>query len=248
MLRTAQELPNLLCFGATEYMDSALTLPVLKELLLRGAPSAPRGRGRRVVADDDEEEDERERLRECAELEALDLTGCISATFVGALAAFADAHLSADVPAGAAVLPGLRRLGLRGAKSVPAHTLEALVRACPALTHLDASCTRAAPALLAALAAPDRAPLHALSLERCPQLTGAARSTNARTASSGSAGMWLSPSERSAGCAGSAASSAASSGAPDRSRYASAPRATHGARSSAARSSRASGDGVRRSA
>ena len=31
-------------FGATEYMDGALTISVLKELFLRGAPSQGRGR------------------------------------------------------------------------------------------------------------------------------------------------------------------------------------------------------------
>jgi len=49
-----KETPNLTTFGATEYMDGALTLAVLKELLLRGAPARGRGqplRGRLVVED-----------------------------------------------------------------------------------------------------------------------------------------------------------------------------------------------------
>jgi hypothetical protein len=31
-------MPNLITFGATEYMDGALTFPVLTELLFRGRP------------------------------------------------------------------------------------------------------------------------------------------------------------------------------------------------------------------
>jgi len=58
---------HLTTFGATEYMDGALTLPVLNELFLRGAPS--RGRGRpsrgRVMEVHDNEEEDRERRREC---------------------------------------------------------------------------------------------------------------------------------------------------------------------------------------
>ena len=39
-----QGMPNLLAFGGTEYMDGALTTPVLQELLLRGSHSYGRGR------------------------------------------------------------------------------------------------------------------------------------------------------------------------------------------------------------
>ena len=85
-------------FGATEYMDGALTLSVLKELLLRGSasrsPGRPsRGRGLVIVDPNDAEEDDRERRRESRELEALDMTGCVSAVFVNALTQFVTTHL-----------------------------------------------------------------------------------------------------------------------------------------------------------
>lgn len=71
-------------------MDGALTLPVLKELFLRGEPSRGRGqplRGRGLVVEDpnDSEAEDIARRRECKELEAIDLTGCVSAVFVNAL-------------------------------------------------------------------------------------------------------------------------------------------------------------------
>jgi hypothetical protein len=160
-------MPHLISFGATEYMDSALTLGVLKELLLRGSPSAPRGRGRRAIVD----EDERDRLREFGELEAIDFTGCVSATFVSALTSFVDTYLQ-STDSDSIELPGLRRISLRGVKSITAPTLEKLIGACPSLTHLDISCTRVSPSLLERLGQSTSLHLTSLSLERCPQLTG----------------------------------------------------------------------------
>jgi hypothetical protein len=169
--RLLQEMPNLVKFGSSEYMDSALTLGVLKELLLRGSGSAIRGRGRRALVDDDDTD--RDRLREFADLEAIDFTGCVSATFVGALTAFADTYLRPKDPEAVPVeLAGLRRLGLRGVKAVSASVLEALICACSALTHLDVSCTRVSPALLEHLAQSPTIRLQSLSLERCPHLSG----------------------------------------------------------------------------
>ncbi|KIK63140.1 hypothetical protein GYMLUDRAFT_41461 [Collybiopsis luxurians FD-317 M1] len=179
-----KEMPNLTVFGATEYMDGALTLPVLNELLLRGAPSRGRGRpsrGRALVDFNDVEEENRERRRQCIELEALDFTGCVSAVFVNALSEFVTANL---VPAEAASerearrfgdesfsLPGLQRLGLRGVKSVLPHILTPFVLAFPSLTHLDLSGTRASPDLLAALGESSTVRLRSLALSRCVRLT-----------------------------------------------------------------------------
>ena len=193
-----QELPNLLVFGATEYMDGALTFAVLKELLLRGSASRGRGRpsrGRDVVIPDpnDPEQEDLERRRECKDLEAIDLTGCVSGVFVSALTQFVDNFLlghsddasdSEDererrrprsrnlVQEESLIFPGLRRLGLRGVKSLQPHILEPLVQAFPHLTHLDLSCTRISPEGLVALGRSATVKLQSLALERCNWLTG----------------------------------------------------------------------------
>ncbi|EPT05638.1 hypothetical protein FOMPIDRAFT_1138867 [Fomitopsis schrenkii] len=195
-----KEMPSLLAFGATEYMDGALTFPVLKELLLRGSASRGRGRpsrGRDLVIFDpnDAEEEERERRRDCKELDAIDLTGCISAVFVNALTQFVNEHIigSADShssdsdddgsrergrPRNSAPVEepltflGMQRLGLRGVKSIQPHILHPFVLAFPSLTHLDLSCTRITPDLLAALGTSSTVHLQSLSLERCNWLTG----------------------------------------------------------------------------
>ncbi|EMD34139.1 hypothetical protein CERSUDRAFT_159603 [Gelatoporia subvermispora B] len=191
-----KEMPNLVAFGATEYMDGALTLPVLKELLLRGSasrsPGRPsRGRGLVVVDPNDAEEDDRERRRESRELEALDMTGCVSAVFVNALTQFVTTHLigrsdddtsdgegergrynarsaPVDEPL---TFPGVQRLGLRGVKSVQPSILNPFLLAFPSLTHLDLSCTRITPDLLASLSRSTTIRLRSLALERCNWLT-----------------------------------------------------------------------------
>ncbi|KAI9061035.1 hypothetical protein FKP32DRAFT_1631567 [Trametes sanguinea] len=193
-LRPSAELPNLLVFGATEYMDGALTFPVLKELLLRGSASRGRGRpsrGRDVVIPDpnDPEQEDLARRRECKDLEAVDLTGCVSGVFVSALSQFVNTFLldhseSSDgsdsedererrrprsrnrnmVQEEPLTFPGMRRLGLRGVKSLQPHILEPLVLAFPNLTHLDLSCTRITPDGLAALGASPTPRLRSLGL------------------------------------------------------------------------------------
>lgn len=199
-LIVSQEMPNLTTFGATEYMDGALTLPVLKELFLRGAPSQGRGRpsrGRDLTHPDynNAEEQDRDRRRDCKDLEAVDLTGCVSAVFVNALTEFVNEHLlpppvdmeSSDdegyeregrrarfariIPEEPLVLPGLQRLGLRGVKSIQPHILTPFVLSFPSLTHLDLSGTRATPELLYALGASATVRLRSLALARCVMLT-----------------------------------------------------------------------------
>lgn len=182
-------------FGATEYMDGALTYPVLKELLLRGSASRGRGRpsrGRDVVIPDpnDPEQEDLERRRECKDLEAIDLTGCVSGVFVSALTNFVNTFLLGNSDDStdsedererrrprlrnveSLVFPGMRRLGLRGVKSLQPHILEPLVLAFPHLTHLDLSCTRISAEGLAALGASPTLRLQSLALERCNWLTG----------------------------------------------------------------------------
>ncbi|KAF8625548.1 hypothetical protein AX15_005315 [Amanita polypyramis BW_CC] len=192
-----KEMPNLTAFGATEYMDGALTLPVLCELFLRGVPSRGRGRPSRgrgpAVTDHFEiEEEERERRRECKDLEAVDLTGCVSAVFVNALAEFvhtylmsADSDSSSDEEGGGGkhrrqnrayfdeslVLPGLHRLGLRGVKSIAPRILGPFVLAFPSLTHLDLSGTRITSDILVALGQSSTMRLKSLALARCTRLT-----------------------------------------------------------------------------
>ncbi|TFY61313.1 hypothetical protein EVG20_g7101 [Dentipellis fragilis] len=201
-----KETPSLTGFGATEYMDGALTLPVLKELFLRGTPSRGRGqpaRGRGFAVEDpnDTEAEDIARRRECKELEAVDLTGCVSVVFVNALTDLVNAYLLPPVDSDTsssedednrsslergrssrarsvrfrhepASFPGLQRLSLRGAKSVSPQILHPFVLAFPSLTHLDLSCTRVAPDLLADLATSTTIHLQSLSLARCIRLTG----------------------------------------------------------------------------
>jgi len=194
-----KEMPNLTTFGATEYMDGALTLPVLRELFLRGAPSRGRGRpsrGREWTNPDhnDAEEQDRERRRDCKDLEAVDLTGCISMVFVRSLNEFVNTHLlqppdgdssgsEDEAPRGGRrarfsriieeplVLPGLQRLGLRGVMSIQPHVLTPFVLSFPSLTHLDLSGTRVTPELLYGLGASQTVRLQSLALARCVLLT-----------------------------------------------------------------------------
>lgn len=198
---SGQEMPNLSAFGGTEYMDGALTVSVLQELLLRGASSRGRGmpaRGRGLVMVDHNtpEEEDRERRREYKELEALDLTGCVSAVFTKAMQEFVTAHLlpptsgdssRSDGEDGARergrvrfaptvdeplTFPNIQRLSVRGMKSIQAQFLEPFVLAFPSLTHLDLSCTRVTPDLLNALGSSPTIRLRSLGLERCNWLTG----------------------------------------------------------------------------
>ena len=132
--------------------------------------------------------EERERRRECAELEAVDFTGCISGVFVNALTEFVNTFLISPSEGEAddedtrvrharfveepLSFPSLQRLCLRGAKSIPSNILNHLVLALPSLTHLDLSATRVTPEVLATLGSSGRMHLHSLSLAKCIRLTG----------------------------------------------------------------------------
>ena len=170
-------------------MDGALELSVIKELFLRGSASLPgRGRVARSRFDSTSEEDieGRERRSVCAELEAMDFTGCISAVFVNALTEFVNNFLIAPAEGDSEesrsrysrfaeeplTLPSLQRLCLRGAKSIPSHILNHFVLALPSLTHLDLSATRVTPEVLATLGSSGRMHLRSLSLAKCIRLTG----------------------------------------------------------------------------
>ncbi|TFY79211.1 hypothetical protein EWM64_g4799 [Hericium alpestre] len=199
-----KETPNLTAFGATEYMDGALTLPVLKELFLRGSPSRGRGqpsRGRGLIIEDpnDTEAEDIARRRECKELEAVDLTGCVSVVFLNALTDLVNTYLLPPAESDfasedeeersplergrakrnhvrfrhePASFPGLQRLSLRGAKSISPQVLHPFVLALPSLTHLDLSCTRVGSEFLADLASSTTIRLQSLSLARCIRLSG----------------------------------------------------------------------------
>ncbi|KAJ1307659.1 hypothetical protein OPQ81_001752 [Rhizoctonia solani] len=190
-----KEMPNLITFGATEYMDGALTLGVLTELLLRGSRPNTRSRGRALPGFFNDVDDDRERRADCKPLQALDLCGCVSAVFVRALADFVAQNLlkedgtshdeedargrvgrhgprDEDDETPVATLYGLQRLGMRGVTSIPPTILTPFVLACPRLTHLDLSGTRCGPELLDALAESPSVKLVSLNLGRCPRLTG----------------------------------------------------------------------------
>ncbi len=192
-------MPNLRVFGATEFMDSAISPGVLSELILRGLPySGPiaRGRGASQREDEEEEMDDSERRADYKPLEALDFCGCVSSVFVASLQQFVeDEGLGLDyapvsqsalspvspviehveessmilVPG--RVFPALKRLCLRGVTSVPPSILSAFVCSFPSLTHLDLASTRCTPTLLQALAASPTIRLYSLSLSRCNRLT-----------------------------------------------------------------------------
>lgn len=195
-------MPNLRAFGATEFMDSAISVGVLTELVLRGSPVPPekrrparRGRGAQhsraawsteSESDDDSEggeTDEAERRAAAKPLEALDFCGCVSSVFVGALRAFVLNE--GLLPSPGEKLPrrvftGLRRLGLRGVTSVPSNVLSALVLSFPNLTHLDLTGTLCTSDLLEGISAQASNPecgrgmrLRSLALGRCTRLTSA---------------------------------------------------------------------------
>ncbi|KAF9525690.1 hypothetical protein CPB83DRAFT_859189 [Crepidotus variabilis] len=191
-----KETPNLSAFGATEYMDGALNLAVLNELFLRGAPSGGRGRpsrGRALMENPDIEEEDRERRRECKDLEAVDLTGCVSAVFVNAFTEFVNTNLvpphepesGSDTEDGSRrprrsernsfceplLFPGLKRLGMRGVKSILSRSLGPFLMAFPNLTHLDLSGTRLTPEILETLGQSSTMRLKSLALARCIKLT-----------------------------------------------------------------------------
>jgi len=195
-----KEMPNLTAFGATEFMDSAMSAGVLAELILRGSPVPPekrrrarRGRGSQLrtsssdTESDDEveggEADEAERRAAAKPLEALDFCGCVSSVFVNALQTFINNEglLRPSPTLPPRKFTGLKRLGLRGVTSVPASLLSALVLSFPNLTHLDLTGTLCTPALLegleaeAAKAEPGAGmKLKSLALGRCIRLTSPA--------------------------------------------------------------------------
>lgn len=164
-----QEMVNLQAFGATEYMDGALTFPVLSELLLRGRPSRDRGRSARARSA--LEVETAERRKDCRALEALDFCGCVSSVFVNALDEFTQTYLRTDDEGVSMTLPGLQRLGLRGVRSIPSSVLTPFVLAFPSLTHLDLSGTLCSPGLLEKLAHTPTIRLTSLALARCARLT-----------------------------------------------------------------------------
>ncbi|CAG7849584.1 SubName: Full=Uncharacterized protein {ECO:0000313/EMBL:CCA69350.1} [Serendipita indica DSM 11827] len=195
-----KEMPNLVTFGATEYMDGALTFPVLAELLFRGRPLREQqrqpSRGRNPSPEEQEPGPyDWHRRQDAQSLVALDLCGCVSAVFVKALTEFTIMYLmTPDRPRQtlqpeemtrgrvrfeeeedtAILFPRLKRLCLRSVSSVSAPILSRFVLAFPSLTHLDLSGTRCESDLLYDLAKSDTIRLVSLSLGRCTRLTGGA--------------------------------------------------------------------------
>ena len=184
-------MPNLVTFGATEYMDGALTFPVLAELLFRGRPLREQqrqpSRGRNPSPEDTEfGPNDWHRRKDSQALEALDLCGCVSPVFVKAITDFVIVYLMHPAPPTGAEMsrgrgtrleddisfPHLKRLCLRSVSSVSSSILTPFVLAFPSLTHLDLSGTRCPSELLVSLMGSDTIHLVALALGRCPRLTG----------------------------------------------------------------------------
>ncbi|KAG8832408.1 hypothetical protein FRC17_001389 [Serendipita sp. 399] len=186
-----KEMPNLVTFGATEYMDGALTFSVLTELLFRGRPMSNQkrqpSRGRNPSPEETESgPHDWYRRKDAQALQALDLCGCVSSVFVKALTDFVIMYLmgpeqpAEDVPErGRGVrfedeeiyFPRLSRLCLRSVSSISSTILTPFVLAFPSLTHLDLSGTRCAPELLDGLAESHTIHLVSLSLGRCHRIT-----------------------------------------------------------------------------
>lgn len=185
-----KEMPNLVTFGATEYMDGALTFPVLAELLFRGRPLRDQqrqpSRGRNPSPEETEfGPNDWHRRKDAQALQALDLCGCVSPIFVKAITDFVIMYLvrpepETDISRGRGVrfedeeiyFPRLTRLCLRSVSTVPSHILTPFVLSFPSLTHLDLSGTRASPDLLVGLAESSTIKLVSLGLGRCSRLTG----------------------------------------------------------------------------
>ncbi|WFD05245.1 hypothetical protein MVES1_000573 [Malassezia vespertilionis] len=79
---------GLVAFGASETMDSALSLSVLEELILHGGARSCPGRMRGVSTDRGRATDEHNALQ------SLDLCGCVSPRFVQAITEFVRKHLT----------------------------------------------------------------------------------------------------------------------------------------------------------
>lgn len=194
-------MPNLKAFGANEFMESAISVGVLNELILRGSAIRPdkhrpvcyrrseqRPRAARSTEPDSDEEgqaDEAERRAVAKPLEALDFCGCVGSIFVAALETFVRSEgllpSSSDGRLPRRTFAGLRRLGLRGVMSVPSNILSALVLSFPNLTHLDLTGTLCTPDLLERLSAQASNAefgrgmrLKSLALSRCTRLTSTA--------------------------------------------------------------------------
>lgn len=86
---------SLVAFGASETMDSALSLQVLESLLFRDGELSEPGRMRGVSV-------ERGTRKPRAALQSLDLCGCVSPVFLDAMRAFVAKHLSANTAGAAA--------------------------------------------------------------------------------------------------------------------------------------------------
>ena len=197
-------MPNLRAFGANEFMESAISVGVLTELILRGSPiqgdhrlpnrcrrgeKQPRAAWLKELDSDEDSDasdaDEAERLAAAKPLEALDFCGCVGAAFATALQAFVrnEGLLSSSAHGRMPrrTFGGLRRLGLRGVMSVPSNVLSALVLSFPNLTHLDLTGTLCTPDILEGLSAQASNAefgrgmrLKSLALSRCMRLSSTA--------------------------------------------------------------------------
>ena len=133
---------------------------------------------------------DRERRRDCKELLAVDLTGCVSGIFYNALRDFVSAYIDVEDSDSSSdegerekgrfrrdtkeplIFPGLQRLCLLGVRSIQPDILHPFILAFPSLTHLDLSCARVTPELLEALGASQTVRLESLGIARCVKLTG----------------------------------------------------------------------------
>jgi hypothetical protein len=165
--------------GMTEYMDSALQVEVLEEVLLRGGVEiGSREAPKRIGSPAALACTPIVRLLTSLGLAsaegpaqvALDLCGCVSKRFEQGLSAFVEEY---KVGAEEGIrFPYLRRLGLASVLIDQVAPFERFVSAFPRLTHLDLSNSRATPKLLSGLTscAPGMQ-LVSLSLARCRGLT-----------------------------------------------------------------------------
>lgn len=154
---------NLEAIALTEYIDSALTIDVLEELLLRGGTST-RDHPDQLIGT--------ALAFQTKPIMAIDFCGCVSRTFVEALGVLISRYNlnGHDSTRPVTIFPHLRRLGLFNVL-ISTTLLTPLVNAFPHLTHLDLANTRASPALLKLLSESRTLRLQSLSLSKCQMLT-----------------------------------------------------------------------------
>lgn len=116
--------------GFTEYMDSALTIDILLELLLRGGTTTTTIKG---LHSERMQLEGSELAQDCIPLRAIDFCGCISRTFVNAVQQLVERFRldASGEEERRTFFPHLRRLGLFDVGSLSPSLLASFVSSFP---------------------------------------------------------------------------------------------------------------------